>query len=171
MLRFPSPCGEKIGKDLKPKLRLSKREKRVSVPLRGKDRKRRGRYIEWLIKVAAVSVPLRGKDRKRQHKEVSGSTKRGFPSPCGEKIGKDGTRYLWGNGKYESLFPSPCGEKIGKDFPSHYLEGERKNQTVSVPLRGKDRKRRFETPSSTMELTSVSVPLRGKDRKRRYLSS
>ena len=37
-----------------------------------------------------------------------------FPSPCGEKIGKD---LIMSGVKPELIvFPSPCGEKIGKDL-------------------------------------------------------
>ena len=66
-MKFPSPCGEKVGINLRqcgipPKFRVG-----VSVPLRGKGRDQLkffgtdGRYI-----IAIVSVPLRGKGRDQQ---------------------------------------------------------------------------------------------------------
>ena len=70
---FPSPCGEKIGKDTEDNPTGEALVLDVSVPLRGKDRERP-------LRVAPVEIVVQEKGK--------------FPSPCGEKIGKDvsGTR-------------------------------------------------------------------------------
>ena len=88
-MRFPSPCGEKVGINYAgpPELGLSGHAV-VSVPLRGKGRDQPSDLKSKLEEALPV-----------------------FPSPCGEKVGI--------NPGYEEhphyyvMFPSPCGEKVG----------------------------------------------------------
>ena len=86
---FPSPCGEKVGINGSSSLARS-RQYIVSVPLRGKGRDQR----------FSLSLPK----------------EEGY------------------------VFPSPCGEKVGINLPfSSYAKPKGLSVEVSVPLRGKGR--------------------------------
>ena len=66
---FPSPCGEKVGINIRGliKLRIERGEVReVSVPLRGKGRDQHPGDTKRSGTANHVSVPLRGKGRDQQ---------------------------------------------------------------------------------------------------------
>ena len=143
---FPSPCGEKIGKNEELLNVTGEPVPIVSVPLRGKDRKKTHKLKEITMYLNRVSVPLRGKDRKKTRPVLETHLQ-----PC-----------------LPTRFPSPCGEKIGKNgdepVPGAAIRG-----FVSVPLRGKDRKKTVSSTLSRYFFNFVSVPLRGKDRKKQLV--
>ena len=130
----------------------------VSVPLRGMGWESTG--AEIVMRRAMNSFrPLAGNGLgKSARKAKNVVTSLGFPSPCGEWVGKECTR----NSQYERIggvsvplrgmgwesrahgilfagekkpkFPSPCGEWVGKDQTQQSSEAF--NRFVSVPLRG-----------------------------------
>jgi len=66
-------------------------------------------------------------------------------------------------------FPSPCGEKVGINGSAHLNSVKATTRVVSVPLRGKGRDQPggSQSPQSGVP-TEVSVPLRGKGRDQQY---
>ena len=86
--------------------------------------------------------------------------KRGFPSPCGEKVGIN--EFLLG---FDSLladkFPSPCGEKVGINQLARRVKGSNRWE-VSVPLRGKGRDQPGMDLKYEFELDPSFRPLAGK---------
>ena len=89
---FPSPCGEKVGINIRGliKLRIERGEVReVSVPLRGKGRDQHPGDTKRSGTANHVSVPLRGKGRDQltMFTPEQFLKNKGFPSPCGEKVG------------------------------------------------------------------------------------
>ena len=61
-----------------------------------------------------------------------------FPSPCGEKVGINGSIKQGMRSRLIRAFPSPCGEKVGINIEYGALDIKAKSN-VSVPLRGKGR--------------------------------
>ena len=68
-----------------------------------------------ITRFSLVSVPLRGKGRDQQcppSELVPINPEKVFPSPCGEKVGINGSHPDGPTGA-QGQFPSPCGEKVG----------------------------------------------------------
>ena len=64
-----------------------------------------------------------------------------FPSPCGEKVGINGTIAQLRKAQ-KAEFPSPCGEKVGINLCTTLGASDTALSLVSVPLRGKGRDQR-----------------------------
>ena len=193
---FPSPCGEKVGINVRqqnyPRYRGEKMfpspcGEKVGINLE----------LDWpRWQGDVVSVPLRGKgrDQLRVSSPSSWVMKKTFPSPCGEKVGINST---CASAQWILLIVSVPLRGKGRDQLASALGAPRKSlHAVSVPLRGKgrdqlsillghwDEKLDYEFPSPCGEkvginiimtsdyktLGDVSVPLRGKGRDQRTIA-
>ena len=141
MLKFPSPCGEKVGINEEDDMNV--------------------KFLRQLVFPSPCGEKVGINALRKQLKEYG--VKPTFPSPCGEKVGINAGRLgevlkelgftvsvpLRGKGRDQHLavkfaaglsvvFPSPCGEKVGIN-KCWAVPGNRGHRGVSVPLRGKGR--------------------------------